>query len=182
MNKPMQFRKYRKFAAISIILAFLLPALVTATVVISYTYPTSTSSTSPLIYLAQGPNYATANSMGLFTATNTTSNGIISGTTITINNVSGSQTTYLLNVLEIYNKTGLKVPTTITFSSISLPSGVTMYYSTSPMTYSSQGTEVPSGGTTVSLTTAGVALYLSFELTAPVTTSSGLFNFYYTVG
>ncbi len=180
VNKPMQFRKYRKFAAISIVLAFLLPALVTATVVISYTYPTSTTSTTPSIYLAQGPNYAVASGLGLFSATNTTSNGIVSGTTISINTVSGSYNTSLFNVLEIYNKTGQNVPTTITFSTVSLPNGVTMYYSTSKATYLSPGTPVTSG-TTITLSGAGVDLYLSFVLTGSAS-GSGTITFYYTVG
>jgi hypothetical protein len=110
--------KIRKIAYLSTLFAFLLPALVVATVVISYTYPINVSSTTPKIYLAEGPNYPTASSLGLIYLSSTPTSisnyyYITSGTTIYINAVSGAGNTYLLNVLEIINSTGLTVPTYI---------------------------------------------------------------------
>ncbi|MEM2269133.1 MAG: hypothetical protein QXM30_06030, partial [Thermoplasmata archaeon] len=60
--------KIRRLAYLSTIFAILLPTLVVGMVVLSYTYPTSTSGKAPEVYLAQGPNYAAANSLGLFYA------------------------------------------------------------------------------------------------------------------
>jgi hypothetical protein len=57
--------KIRKIAYLSTLFAFLLPTLVVATVVISYTYTISINQTAQKIYLATGPNYATANTMSL---------------------------------------------------------------------------------------------------------------------
>jgi len=111
--------KIRKIAYLSTLFAFLLPALVVATVVISYTYTITTSTSQPPIFLAEGPNYPTASSLGLIYLSSTPTSisnyyYITSGTTIYINAVSGAGNTYLLNVLEIINNTNLqKVPTYI---------------------------------------------------------------------
>ncbi len=166
----------KKITGLVLATIMLLPILVTATVVISYTYPTSTSATTPYIYLAQGPNYATANALGLFTATNSTSNGITSGTTITINTVGGAGTVYLLNVLTIYNNTPstVKAPVYVWINITSNAAGFTLYYSTSPLTFDGNtvsGTAVTGTMTTpIHLTTSGTALYLGFSLSG---TASG---------
>ncbi|MEM1756236.1 MAG: hypothetical protein QW295_05580, partial [Thermoplasmata archaeon] len=121
--------KIRRLAYLSTIFAILLPTLVVGMVVLSYTYPTSTSGKAPEVYLAQGPNYNAANSLGLFYAKQV-SNNISSGTTIYFNYTYGAYNEALLNVLEIVNGvTGRTV--TITFDNVTLPSGVTMYISTS---------------------------------------------------
>ncbi|MEM4058280.1 MAG: hypothetical protein QXZ12_06090 [Thermoplasmata archaeon] len=178
----MQFRKYRKFAAISIILAFLLPALVTATVVISYTYPTSTQSVAPDIYLTAGPNYGAANAMNLIYANGaSTESAISSGSTIYINTTSGSYQTALVNVLSIYNDSISTAPVYVTLYAPSSTSGITMYASTSTLTVTNStagisisGTQVLTGGTTFHLTISkGTALYIGFLLTG---TASGSYE------
>ncbi|MEM2705894.1 MAG: hypothetical protein QW643_05670, partial [Thermoplasmata archaeon] len=81
--------KIRRLAYLSTIFAILLPTLVVGMVVLSYTYPTSTSGKAPEVYLAQGPNYNAAYSMGLFYAKQVNGN-ISSGTTIYFNYTYGA--------------------------------------------------------------------------------------------
>jgi len=158
--------KIRKIAYLSTLFAFLLPALVVATVVISYTYPINVSSTTPEIYLAEGPNYPTASSLGLISipSGSTTAVGsnsyIISGTTITIKAVNGAGNTYLLNVLEIINNTGLKVPTYIwiNITTTTIPSGSSLYYS--------QGNEISFSGSTLTNGTATSPTQISLSSTS----------------
>jgi len=175
----------KKITGLVLATVMLLPILVTATVVIGYTYPTSTSATTPYIYLAQGPNYAAANALGLFYAkqTTTTPANITSGTTIYINYTAGAQTTYLLNVLEIVNNTPAGYPVTVTFTTVSLPAGVTMYYTTSTTgaTLSSLGTSV-SSNQSITLPSGTYYVYLSFVLSSPVTSGTGTIVIQYTVG
>jgi len=125
--------KIRKLAFLSTLFAILLPMLVVATVVISYTYPISTNPSTQKIYLAIGPNYADAKTMNLVGIgsgwTGGTSEGtyIPSGYKIFLNTTTGSVNTYLLNVLEIINSTGVNAPTTLWING-TLPSGVIIYY------------------------------------------------------
>ncbi|MEM3193154.1 MAG: hypothetical protein QW292_13930 [Candidatus Parvarchaeota archaeon] len=162
--------------------AILIPALVTATVAITYSYSTSTTPQAQEVYLTTGPNYATANAMGMFYVT-LTSSSVANGATIDINSTSYSGTTYLLDVLEVYNASlpkGSSLTITITTQ---LPSGVTMYYDTTgAATYSSPGTPVTSGSAiSVTLpTSAGPILYFSFALTGG-TSGSGSFTITYVV-
>jgi len=188
----MQFRKYRKFAAISIVLAFLLPALVTATVVISYTYPTSTSNVTPQIYLTTGPEYTTANDMGLISTTLSTGTpyNISSGTTIQINFTAGAAQEALLNVLEIVNATsGTTNKEVSVYIEASLHSGITMYASTSLLTYNVVASGITVSGTPISsssytpVVAAGTTwstIYLGF-LNSNDATGTGTIYIYYTV-
>jgi hypothetical protein len=156
--------KIRKLAFLSTLFAILLPMLVVATVVISYTYPISVSNTSPVIYLAQGPNYGVANSMGLISVTNSTSNGIMSQT-ITLKNVTGSYNVQLLNVLSIFNKTGwdtAKAPVYV-YINVSGLSHVAVGYSTSQVNWFTSATNITSSSK-IQITTSGTVLYLSFLL------------------
>lgn len=149
--------KIKKLAFLSTLFAVLLPTLVVATVVLSYTYPTSTSNVGPQIYLTQGPEYTTANDLGLISATLSTKSpiNISSGTTIQINFAAGASQEALLNVLEIVNATTGKSNTEVSvYIEASLPTGITMYASTSQLTYS-----VSSGNITVE-TASGIAATL----------------------
>ncbi|MGC8992135.1 MAG: hypothetical protein ACP5JE_01035, partial [Thermoplasmata archaeon] len=98
----------KSLALLSTILGILVPMLVAATVVISYEYPLAFGSTKPYIYLAPGPNYPEADEMGLISLTNPPppNSNVIMQQTIIINNVTGSDSVYLLNVLEIVNTSG----------------------------------------------------------------------------
>ena len=171
--------KIRKIAYLSTLFAFLLPALVVATVVISYTYTITSTPQPATIYLTTGPNYNAASAMGLITPG--LSGIITSGTSIAINTVSGSYETALVNVLEVYNDTSsVKYPVYVTLYAPSI-SGLTMYASTSPLTVTNSaseilisGTPVSTSGTTFQLTASGAALYIGFLMTG---SASGNANF-----
>ncbi|MGC9176763.1 MAG: hypothetical protein ACP5F1_06795, partial [Thermoplasmata archaeon] len=122
-----------KFQYLAIILiVFLLPALVLASVIITYTYPINISQEPPAVYLTTGPNYQTYNNSGQFQATvNGVPPNIWSGTTIYMNWTffyllsSGS----LPFVLQINNTLNNAVSLWINGS---LPGSITMYYKNSP--------------------------------------------------
>ncbi|MVT36203.1 MAG: hypothetical protein GPW18_05475 [Euryarchaeota archaeon] len=191
--------KIRKIAYLSTLFAFLLPTLVVATVVLSYTYPTSTSNVTPQIYLTTGPEYTTANSLGLISAqlSSTTPYYISSGTTITINFVAGAGQEALLNVLQIVNGTTGKTSTQVSvYIEAALPTGITMYAGTSEATATissssgsssilvnagTNGISISSSSYTpvVSAGTSWSTIYLSFLNTGA--TGTGYIYIYYTV-
>ena len=180
--------KIRKIAYLSTLFAFLLPALVVATVVISYTYPITSTPQTATIYLTTGPNYNAANAMGLITINlqNLASGQAIpSETTIAINTVSGSSETALVNVLEVYNGTSsVKYPVYVTLYAPDIQ-GLTMYASTSPLTVTNgtsgisiSGTQVSTSGTIFHLTVSNnAALYIGFLMTGSASTSGNTVNF-----
>jgi hypothetical protein len=166
--------------------------LVVATVVISYTYPTSTTNVSPQIYLTTGPEYTTAYDMDLISPTLSAGTPISSGTTITINFATGASQEALLNVLEIDNKTSGKSNTEVSvYIEASLPSGITMYADTSLLTASAStstgaisvsGTAISSSSytTVVSAGTSWSTIYLGFLISSGAT-GTGKIYIYYTV-
>ena len=182
--------KIRKLAFISTFLAFLVPMLVVATVVISYTYPTSTNKIAPEIYLSQGPNYNAANAMGLFSATQVgTPANISSGTKIYLNNTYGDDEEALLNVLEIVNNLPSGTTVEITFGTVSLPTGVSMWISSTAnteLTYSvndgvitiNDGTAVSSG---TAITLSSGTYYIGFLFSSGATTGTGTIAFSYAI-
>ena len=184
--------KIRKLAFLSTLFAILLPTLVVATVVISYTYTTSTTGTAPEVYLAQGPNYAAANAMGLFYAKQVGNNpsNISSGTTIYFNYTYGASNEALLNVLEIVNSAPSGSKVTITFDTLNLPSGVNMYISNSvnsPLSYSvsSNGAiTIPNGnavstGNPIPLSSGNY--YIGFVFTSQPGPYTGTIIFHYAI-
>jgi len=186
--------KIRKIAYLSTLFAFLLPTLVVATVVLSYTYPTSTTGTAPEVYLAQGPNYAAANAMGLFYAKQVgTPANISSGTTIYFNYTYGANNEALLNVLEIVVSNALSGRTvTITFDTLNLPNGVTMYISSSAGTELSYkvsngvitilnalNNQAVSTGNPISLSSG--TYYIGFLFSNQATAGSGTITFHYEI-
>lgn len=183
--------KIKKLTFLSTLFAFLLPTLVVASVVLSYTYPTSTSGVAPTVYLAQGPNYAAANAMGLFYANQVGSPANIStGTKIFFNYTYGAYNEALLNVLEIVNnvKPGMG-NVTITFTNLSLPSGVTMYisqYANTTLSYSVSGATISiSGGSSVttgySTTLSTGTYYIGFLFSNTAAPGTGTITFHYTI-
>ncbi len=164
----------------------LLPILVAATVVISYTYPTSTASNAPICYLEQGPNYATANAMGFIYAPQSGSpSNIISGTKIYINTTAGAGTVYLLNVLEIVNNTKSNTIYSIVWINYtsSTPVYFTLYWGSSEMGFNGNVVTGYSGSVTYSTSTttsgaislSGIAdLYLTIEISGSVSGSGTL--------
>jgi len=182
--------KIRKIAYLSTLFAFLLPTLVVATVVLSYTYPTSTTGTAPEVYLAQGPNYAAANAMGLFYAKQVgTPANISSGTTIYFNYTFGASNEALLNVLKIVNNVPSGRTVKITFDTLTLPTGVTMYISSSAgteLSYTvSNGVITINNGLAVStgssFTLSGTYYYIGFLFSNQATAGSGTIAFSYTI-
>jgi len=184
--------KIRKIAYLSTLFAFLLPTLVVATVVLSYTYPTSTTGTAPEVYLAQGPNYLAANAMGLFYANQVgnpaNSANISSGTTIYFNYTYGANNEALLNVLEIVNNVPSGRTVTITFDTVSLPTGVTMWISTSTTQLSytvTSGVIHITGGTQVtagySTTLSSGTYYIGFLFSNTAKAGTGIIAFSYTI-
>ena len=184
--------KIRKIAYLSTLFAFLLPTLVVATVVLSYTYPTSTTGTAPEVYLAQGPNYAAANAMGLFYANQVGSPGnISSGTKIYFNYTYGANNEALLNVLEIVNNVPSGRTVKITFDTVSLPTGVTMWISSSVNTQLSYTVNVNNGvisitgGTQVStgnpISLSSGTYYIVFLFSNQATAGSGTITFHYEI-
>ena len=172
--------KIRKLAFLSILFAILLPTLVVATVVISYTYPITSNPQTATIYLTTGPNYNAASAMGLITSG--LSGVIPSGTTIAINTVSDSYETALVNVLEVSNSSSVKYPVYVTLYAPSI-TGLTMYVSTSLLTVTNttsgisiSGTAVSAGGSTTFHLTSGQTLYIGFLITGTpsVSISSGV--------
>ncbi|MGC8691945.1 MAG: hypothetical protein ACP5RZ_02885 [Thermoplasmata archaeon] len=159
----------KKLAFLSTLLGILVPILVVATVVITYEYPLAFGSTTPDIYLAQGPNYAEASEMGLISLTNSTSNGIMQQT-ITIKNVTGSDSVYLLNVLEIWNKTGWDTSKGAVYVLINVSglTNVAVIASTSPINWPTSGTNITQNNPFYyhipKTTTSGPVLYISLDL------------------
>ncbi len=181
--------KIKKITGLVLATIMLLPILVTATVVISYTYPTSTTSKVPKVYLEQGPNYGTANAMGFIYAPQSGNpSNISSGTTIYINTTNGAGTVYLLNVLEIVNNTGSNIiyPIVwINYTSSSSPAVYfTLYYSQYKMGFDGNlvngvnGTAVQyTSSTTTSgaISMSGIGqLYLTIQISGSVSGSGTL--------
>jgi len=193
----MQFRKYRKFAAISIVLAFLLPALVTATVVISYTYPTTIgSSSTPTFYVAEGPNYPTANKLGLITLSTPSGTFLASkygtlipnGTTITLTPESGADL-QMLDVFVLNNTASSTQTVTIEILSSTINTGSVWLYATP----NPQGFPLWSntGASKLSLTSTSTSpisvtfsesgtYYIGFELSGSFTTGQSAELTFYT--
>ena len=115
------------------IIALLLPSLVIASILISYTYQVNIGQESPLAYLTTGPNYQSYNNSGYFQATvNGVPPNIWSGTTIYINQTilflfSNKKFYYVLQINNTLNN-----PITLWING-SLPSSINMYYISTPV-------------------------------------------------
>jgi len=170
-----------------LVIILLVAGVVLGEVLINYTYSVSTSSVKPKIYFEDGPYYTYAHNMGLITATMSGNPAnISSSTTITINTVAGSGETYLLNVLEIYNGTSGMKGIVYIYINGTLPSIVTMYYSSTLSTLGSGTPPVPTGTQWVSgskIHLSGSALYISFVIsgTSIPTSETGTLYVQYTI-
>ena len=174
-------------AALLVVLA--LAGVALAGVVVYYSYTVASTPASPVFYLQDGPNYASANAMGLFTATMTGSpSNVVAGTTIDVNTVAGSSDTYLLNVLDVYNSSSITAHAYLWING-TLPTGVSMYYSTTPIHLTGSPTPPTVSGTLwvtgaqIPLSTAGPAVveeYFAFALTGAAM-GPGTLSFQYQV-
>ena len=149
----------KKLITLATALAFIVPAIVTASVVVDYTINYKTSSVQPNVELETGPNYYNAMEQGLIFVSNITQSATSSGS-VQITDVSGSvpilrlnstedtEFTVLENVLEIVSSS--TSPLEIYLNS-SL-SGVQIYITSSPLDYQgavSLQTSTLSSGTSV---------------------------------
>jgi hypothetical protein len=183
----------KSLALLSTILGILVPMLVAATVVISYEYPLAFGSITPDIYLAPGPNYPEASEMGLISLPNLPPNSnVIMQQTITIKNVTGSDSVYLLNVLEIVNTSGWDDKShgvVWAIINVSNLNHVAVIASTSPINWPSGGTNITSSYVyhIPKTTTSGPVLYISLGLwsgpdSASTVTYSGTIYITYYIG
>ncbi len=133
-------------------------------------------------YLQDGPNYASAHALGLFTVTETGSPlNVASNATIGVNTVAGSARVYLLNVLDIYNASSMDSPVYVIING-TLPSGVTMYYGTTPASFNGTTSTIVDAAQWAtgahiqlpSLATPGADLYFAFALTGSASGSGSL--------
>lgn len=152
----------------AIVLALLLPVVTTAAVVVdnSISVNVATSHANP-VYLTQGPGYAIANSSGFIGLHG--NNSQYTNLTVSINTIPGSGFVVMTNVLEVYNDSSSTSPVYIWING-SVPSGITIYYSTSLMTFSGSsvsGSILQSSNGPIHLTGKGADLYLSIMITDP---------------
>jgi len=178
--------KKKGYNMITIIIAALLPSLVFAAVVIQSTVNISPSQVTGPIYFAEGPNYAAAHELGFATWTSASSTAVTA--TFTAGFVDNATYTELVDVLEIVNNTGQKLPTNISLSVNIAGSTTTPYVYYSPTeittlfpTQSDLGTQITTNPTTIWIKTPGVVEYLSIYL-PPGTSSAVTITLTYEIG
>ena len=148
----------------------------TAAVIINDPILVSTSQNNAVVYLADGPGYPLANSMGFIYA-----NYAVSGENVTLDlNYSHHGGVNITNALKIVNDAGFNAQVWLNGT---LPAYVTMYYSNTPAisaTPSSYGTEITSG--TLIPVSSGSVLYLTIvmnTLSTQVTTGTATLTMQY---
>lgn len=171
-------------AAAAIALALLLPAIATAAVIVNSGIAVNFNpNQSNQIYFTEGTGYSVANQsgyMGVFG-----NNAHYTNFSIELSSVPGSGYVVLTNVLEIYNATTATGTVNIWING-TLPTGVAMYESPSPITFNGNamsGTEVLGNGVTsteIHLTGSGNAGFIGFKLSGSVS-GSAAFSLQYTI-
>jgi len=163
--------KMKKLMTLATLLAFIVPALVTASVVVDYQINYKASNVSPTVFLAEGPNYATAYAQGLLYVNNTTTIGtytaIENNTQIRFNSTLYTDYTILLNVLELVSTT--KSQTTVWING-SLPSDVTLYITTSQESFTGSLSSLGkpyTPGNPITLTGIGID-YITFYISGQI--------------
>ena len=178
--------KKKGYIIITIIIAALLPSLVFASVVIQSTTDVSPTPEKTPIYFAEGPDYTAANDLGFATWTSASSTAVTA--TFEAGFVDNATYTELVDVLEIVNNTGKKLPTSISLSvsaggSTTTP---TVYYSSTEVTTlfpttTDLGTALTTYPATIWIKTSGVVEYLSIYL-PPGTSSPVTITLTYEIG
>jgi hypothetical protein len=129
--------------------------------------------------------------MGLFYANQVGSPAnISSGTNIYFNYTYGASNEALLNVLKIENNAPSGVPVKLIFDTVNLPTGVTMYISSSvntQLSYSVSGGIIKiNGGTPVSegssFTLSSGTYYIGFLFSSSAQPGTGTIAFHYEIG
>jgi len=179
MNAHMKkVSKIKRLTALSVLIAILAPTLVTATVILTYQYNVNSSYATPYLFLSTGENYNTANTLGLIYAQTQTftfggsSFTYIPSGTVDVNVSDGAYSEYLLNVLAVYNiSSGLKGPVNAYINATSIPSGVTVYISTSALIFNGNtvtGANVITLTTSTSPVSSNAILITTSSTTTPV--------------
>lgn len=135
----------KTFLGLIIFSVALLPSLATAAVIVHSTVNvnTNTNQDNP-VYLAQGPGYAIANELGYISLTGNgqTTTGSQS---LYLNTTPGTGNTTLMNSLEIVNATSSSFSGSVfVYLNGTLPTGVSIYYSSNQMNFSNDQVQ---GGT-----------------------------------
>lgn len=169
--------KMKKMMTLATLLAFIVPALVTASVVVDYQINYKASNVLPTVFLAEGPNYATAESQDLFYVNNTTSIGsytaIENNAQVKFNSTEYTYYTILLNVLELVSTTSSATKVWINGT---LPSGVTLYITQSQESFTGSLTSL---GTQYTLNTpislsANSVEYITFYISGQIPSTGNI--------
>lgn len=172
------------FSIIVVAVALMLPSIVTAAVVVNNGIAVNfTPSQQNLVYLTEGPGYSVANSSGYIGVYG--NNQLYTNISIELSSVPGSGYVVLTNVLEIYNASTSPGSVNVWING-TLPTGVTMYESSTPLTFN--GVSVSGGNilgngvstTEIHLTEAGNAGYIGFVLTGAAS-GSAAFSLQYVI-
>ncbi len=170
MNRKLYF-------SLIILSVAVLPAIATAAVLVNSPVSTNTNNNqgNP-VYLAPAQGYSTAKELGYLGLTGGGASS--TGQTLYLNGTPGSGNVTLMNVLEIVNSTSSSYHGAIMlYLNGTLPTGVSVYYSNSPMSYT--GTFI-SGGNKLQTSTAihltSSHLYLSFILLGTISAGTGQLN------
>ncbi len=171
-------------AITGVMLVLLLPLVATAAVVVNSGIAVNyTPTKANEVYLVDGTGYAVANQSGYFGVSG--NNAVYTNLSLELNSVPGSGYVVLTNVLEIYNATATTATVNVWLNG-TLPSGVTMYESSSPITFNGNtvsGTAVLGNGLTsteLHLTSSGNAGYIGFKLSGD-SAGNAVFTLQYTV-
>lgn len=173
--------KMKVLMTVATLLAFIVPALVTASVVVDYQINYKASNVNPEVFLAEGPNYATANGLDLLYVKNTTTIGsytaIKNNAQVMFNSTNYTSYTILLNVLELVSTS--TSPTKVWING-TLPSGVQLYITTTQESFngyvSSLGTAY-SPGSSITLN-AGSVEYITFYISGQIPSTGNTGSLY----
>jgi hypothetical protein len=152
--------KMKKLMTLATLLAFIVPALVTASVVVDYQINYKASNVNPTVFLAEGPNYAAANVQGLLSINNTTSitvskisyTAIENNAQVKFNSTLYTSYTILLNVLELVSTTS---STTYVWINGTLPTNVELYITSTPESFNGLSSSLGNSYTTGTSGTSG---------------------------
>lgn len=180
----------KQFVIVGVLaLALMLPVVTTAAVIVNNGISVELHTTnSNAVYLAKGPGYNSANTSNFFGITG--NNSKFTNMSIYLNTIPGSGNVTVTNVMEVVNDTSSSTPVMIYING-TLPSGVTLYFSTSPITYNnyqpSGSVLLQNSGSTqittssIHLTSSGVAGYFAFVMSGQMTAGQANLHFQYNV-
>lgn len=171
-------------AASAVTLALLLPIVATAAVVVNSGIAVNYSpSMTNQVYFVEGTGYTVANQSGYMGIYG--NNAKYTNLSMDLSSVPGSGYVVLTNVLEIYNATSTTGTVNVWLNG-TLPIGVAMYESSSPITFNGttvSGTQVLGNGMTsteIHISSAGNAGYIAFKLSGEAA-GNAVFTLQYTI-